>query len=227
MRTKRMAFTLIELLACQPKPWRRQAQAAFTLIELLVVVAIIAILAAMLFPALSQARARADEATCQNNLRQIGTALYGYATSIGNGYFPASSNQAGPQAGLLVSLSDWIPSASPVWMCPRYSKKTGVAIGSTATNQEIGYLYWAWDRSGSTMYPIDSAATSSFWNTSGLASNTLGTVLVSDRFDAPGDVQYHSGVSTKVPMDTPGTLVLIAGGSVLKMSPTRGVVRGR
>ncbi|PIU87164.1 type II secretion system protein GspG, partial [Candidatus Berkelbacteria bacterium CG06_land_8_20_14_3_00_43_10] len=41
------AFTPIELLACQPKPWRRQARSAFTLIELLVVIAIIGILASV------------------------------------------------------------------------------------------------------------------------------------------------------------------------------------
>lgn len=66
--------------------WRERGnggQAAFTVIELLVVIAIIAILAAMLLPALNRAKLASDSAVCRSNLHQIMVAMRLYAQDYG------------------------------------------------------------------------------------------------------------------------------------------------
>lgn len=71
------------------------ARSAFTLIEMLVVMAIIAILAALLLPALGTAKAKSNRATCLNNLKELALAGQMY-TADDNGRLPANYPQTQP-----------------------------------------------------------------------------------------------------------------------------------
>ncbi len=78
----------------KPKNWMKH----FTLIELLVVIAIIAILAAMLLPALQKARQTAAGAKCMSSLKQVGT-FFAMYTGDNNGFMPMGDRCDPPASG--------------------------------------------------------------------------------------------------------------------------------
>src|SRR5438128_2264205 len=86
------------------KTYRIRPRCAFTLIELLVVIAIIAILGALVMPALASAKLAGGNAVCISNLRQIGIAINNY-TSDFDGKMPY-----GPKAPPYTSPANFYPS---------------------------------------------------------------------------------------------------------------------
>ena len=101
----------------------RGGPSAFTLIELLVVIAIIAILAAMLLPALAQAKLKAQQANCLSNLKQLNTSAKMYYDEMQTWVGPPDTNAALSQGDWMWTLMTYYAKVDKLRICPSAPEK--------------------------------------------------------------------------------------------------------
>jgi prepilin-type N-terminal cleavage/methylation domain-containing protein/prepilin-type processing-associated H-X9-DG protein len=137
---------------------RDNSARAFTLIELLVVIAIIAILAAMLLPALARAKEAGKRTACLNNLRQVSLAAQMYVSESQGFYPPRSDTDRWPD-----KLYDTYGKSLKLLLCPS-EIKIPVSVGSSYSNNVADASPRSYFMDGWNDYFQDKLNTSD-WNT--------------------------------------------------------------